>query len=93
MDERDFPAPPSAGEQLGAMTGATGRLTPDDPDDDFVPAETREVSDPETSRDLTAAAHRRREAKRRLAESDRGRPVRETRLGGDELGTTESDRF
>jgi hypothetical protein len=62
MDDRDrFPAPPSGGEELGGLTGATGRLTPDDPDGAFVPAETREVSDADAARDITAAAHHRRE--------------------------------
>ena len=55
MDDRERP------EELGGMTGATGRLTPDDPDDAFVPAETREVTDAAAARDITAAAHRRRE--------------------------------
>jgi hypothetical protein len=60
MDDRERP------EQLGGMTGATGRLTPDDPDGAFVPAETREVTDAEAARDITAAVHRRR--KDRVAE-------------------------
>ncbi len=30
----------------GAMTGATGDLTPDDSDRPFIPAELREISDP-----------------------------------------------
>ena len=66
MDERDprFPAPPSGEtEGAGAMTGATGSLTPDDADEAFVPAETREISDAAAARDVTAAAHRRREAR------------------------------
>jgi len=62
MDDFErIPAPPSSDGELGGMTGATGSLTPDDPDEAFVPAETREVSDPEAARDITAAAHRRRE--------------------------------
>jgi hypothetical protein len=62
MDDRErFPAPPDADEDLGALTGATGSLTPDDPDGEFMPAETREVSDPEAARAITAASHRRRE--------------------------------
>lgn len=62
MNERDprFPAPPSGDAGgTGAMTGATGSLTPDDADDEFVPAETRELTDATAARDLTAAAHRR----------------------------------
>lgn len=62
MDDREhFPAPPNADEELGALTGATGSLTPDDPDAEFMPAETREVTDAEAARDITAASHRRRE--------------------------------
>jgi hypothetical protein len=37
------------------MTGATGDLTPDDEDEAFVPAERREISDPERQGDVTAA--------------------------------------
>lgn len=48
----------------GGMTGATGDLTSDNPDEDFVPAETRELSDPAVARQLTAAAHRRAESHR-----------------------------
>lgn len=40
---------PEPGE--GAMTGATGSLTPDSATDEFVPAERREISDP--ARDVT----------------------------------------
>jgi hypothetical protein len=47
----------------GGMTGATGNLTPEEPDDEFVPAETREISYPTAARQLTAAAHRRAEAR------------------------------
>ena len=73
MDDRErFPAPPDGEEELGAMTGATGSLTPDDPDDAFVPAETREVSDAEAARDITAASHRRREQRTAGAPDDPG---------------------
>lgn len=48
----------------GGMTGATGDLTSDNADEDFVPAETRELTDPDTARHLTAAAHRRAESRR-----------------------------
>jgi hypothetical protein len=59
-----FPAPPSGEtEGAGALTGATGNLTPDDAEDAFVPAETRELTDAAAARDVTAAAHRRREAR------------------------------
>ena len=40
------------------MTGATGDLTPDDADQPFVPAEWREVSDPEHQADLTVSQAR-----------------------------------
>jgi hypothetical protein len=60
--ERDRrPAAPHDGGQLGGLTGATGNLTPDDPGAAFIPAETREVTDPASAGELTAAAHRRRE--------------------------------
>ena len=48
----------------GGMTGATGDLTSDNPDEDFVPAETRELNDPAAARQLTATAHRRAESRR-----------------------------
>ena len=32
------------------MTGATGNLTPDSANEDFVPAETRELTDPAPQR-------------------------------------------
>jgi hypothetical protein len=60
-DRQRVPAPPSSTEELGGLTGATGSLTPDDPDGEFVPAETREMTDADAARDITAAAHRRRE--------------------------------
>jgi hypothetical protein len=56
----------------GGMTGATGNLTPDEPDDEFVPAETREMSDPSAARQLTASAHRRAEARHAEGEDDPG---------------------
>jgi hypothetical protein len=43
---------PSGG---GGMTGATGDLTPDDADRAFIPAELREISDPEHQAEVTAA--------------------------------------
>jgi hypothetical protein len=42
----------------GGLTGATGNLTPSEPDDEFVPAETREISDPKAARRVTAELHR-----------------------------------
>ncbi len=43
----------------GAMTGATGTLTPDDLPEPFIPAERREVSDAETQAAVTGAQGRR----------------------------------
>jgi hypothetical protein len=37
----------------GGMTGATGDLTPDDADRPFVPAELREISDPQQQAEAT----------------------------------------
>jgi hypothetical protein len=45
----------------GGLTGATGSLTPSDADEEFVPAETREISDPNAARRITAETHRRSE--------------------------------
>jgi hypothetical protein len=45
----------------GGLTGATGSLTPSDPDDEFVPAETREISAPDAARRVTSELHRRAE--------------------------------
>lgn len=85
-DRRAAPAPPADGEGLAALTGATGSLTPDDPDDAFVPAETREMSDPEAARDITAASHRRREA-RAEDEALSGSPIGY----GSTMGLSEAD--
>lgn len=46
------------------MTGATGDLTPDDADEPFVPAEWREISDPEHQADVTTAHGRAAPAQR-----------------------------
>jgi hypothetical protein len=56
----------------GGMTGATGNLTPDEPDEAFVPAETRAISDPAAARQLTASAHRRAEARQAEGPDDPG---------------------
>ncbi len=57
------------------MTGATGSLTPDQADAEFVPAETREISDPATARDLTDAAHRRAAIRREDEPDEPGRLI------------------
>jgi hypothetical protein len=88
----------------GGMTGATGNLTSDEPDEAFVPAETREISDPAAARQLTESAHRRAEARQAERPDDPGRP-RETEaeesapadpspmLGGDERHALEDEHF
>ena len=47
----------------GGLTGATGSLTPSEsePEDEFMPAETREISDPHAARRITAETYRRAE--------------------------------
>ena len=45
----------------GGMTGATGSLTPDEIDEPFVPAELREVTDPDAHASATHTAERRPE--------------------------------
>lgn len=63
----------------GALTGATGSLTPDDVDEPFVPAEQREIADPERAREVTASVHRR--ATQRQAEpNDAGSLIGEERI-------------
>jgi hypothetical protein len=60
-NRRPSPDPAAGGEELGALTGATGNLTPDDPDEEFVPAERREIEDPGAARVLTSGQHRQRQ--------------------------------
>ncbi len=73
MDEREaFPAPRPENRPLEGMTGASGDLTPDDPDEAFVPAERREIDDPGAARELTAASHQRRRERRAVVEDDPG---------------------
>ena len=66
----------------GGMTGATGNLTPDTADDDFIPAETREVTEPKRGRPS--------EPEGRL---DRSLPGAGTILGGDERRKPEDDHL
>jgi hypothetical protein len=56
---------------FGALTGATGSLTPDDVDEPFVPAEQREIADPRRARAVTASVHR-RAAQRQAEPNDAG---------------------
>jgi hypothetical protein len=46
----------------GGLTGATGDLTSDDPEAEFVPAERREMTDPRRQADVTESQARRAEA-------------------------------
>jgi hypothetical protein len=66
------PAPRPSNEPLDGMTGATGNLVPGDPDDQFVSAARREAEDPDSAGAMTAAAHRRREARRATGDDDPG---------------------
>jgi hypothetical protein len=87
----------------GGMTGATGNLTPDQPDDEFVPAETREISDPAGASRLTASAHDRADARGADPGDEPGRPESEApdppplepgpRLGGDERHDPEDEHL
>jgi hypothetical protein len=72
MTEREHPE-----DDEGAMTGATGALTPPDADEAFVPAERREIEDPFEGRRGTAALKRESEE----LSPDRGAPEVE-RHGG-----------
>ncbi len=76
----------------GGMTGATGNLTSDTADEEFVPAETRELTDPSAARHLTAAAHQR--AGERATPAAPPRAVGgETVLGGDEQREPEEEHL
>jgi hypothetical protein len=76
----------------GGMTGATGNLTPDEPDEAFVPAETREIRDPSAARQLTAAAYR-RAGERREPQADEAPVVRDPVLGGDDRHDPEKEHL
>ncbi|MEP6469745.1 MAG: hypothetical protein ABJC24_08230 [Chloroflexota bacterium] len=91
------------GESQGGMTGATGNLTPDEPDDEFVPAETRDINDPSAARQLTASAQRRAEARRAEggdnpegtlpSQADHGPISPQSILGGDERHDPEDEHL
>ena len=77
----------------GAMTGATGDLTPDEIQRDFEPGEWREASDPAHQGDVTRAHASHAHSERgNVTEEDREEPsadgeageVRDSRIGGDE---------
>jgi hypothetical protein len=67
-----FAEPPSPDDPQGGMTGATGSLTPDGSDDEFIPAETRELNDPAASHAGTASAHQRAEERHRAQPDEPG---------------------
>jgi hypothetical protein len=70
----------------GALTGATGSLTPDDVDEPFVPAEQREIADPRHTRDVPDDPAHRMEERPETVEVPAPAPRRggrEPRLGGD----------
>lgn len=75
----------------GGLTGATGSLTPSDPDDDFVPAETREINDPHAARRATAETERRADDQgpTEAGPSGAAGPV----LGGDERRDPEEEHL
>ena len=66
----------------GGLTGATGSLTPSDAEDEFVPAETREINDPHAARRITAETQRRADDQGATAEEGSSSPG--PVLGGDE---------
>jgi hypothetical protein len=82
----------------GGLTGATGSLTPSDPDDEFVPAETREMNDPRASRRINAETDRPGED-RGEGQADPGEPpvINDSKpqpmLGGDERHDPEAEHF
>ena len=86
---------PDKGADRGGMTGATGNLTPESVDEAFVPAETRELTDPASVR-RRATSHRRTavqgtegsEPLGQLPETDSGRD-----LGGDERREPEEEHL
>jgi hypothetical protein len=77
----------------GGLTGATGSLTPSDPDDEFVPAETRAINDPHASRRDSAETQRRADDRDQdsveAGPSGAAGPV----LGGDERRDPEEEHL
>jgi hypothetical protein len=73
---------PDKGADQGGMTGATGSLTPDTAGDDFIPAETRELTEPKRAR-LSEPAQ----------QLDRRQPEAGTILGGDERRDPEDEHL
>jgi hypothetical protein len=80
----------------GALTGATGDLTPDDIQRDFEPGEWREASDPAHQADVTRsqASHHHEhvptgEEQPTEAEQARHDEEREPQIGGDERADQE----
>lgn len=96
MTDRDRPSSPEPelsrpeGDE-GAMTGATGSLTPDSATDEFVPAERREISDPAHLRDVTVTHQSDEEAAAKIEPEPRPRPKPPSGDGDD--FSDEPDRF
>jgi len=78
-------------QKQGGLTGATGSLTPSDPDDEFVPAETREINEPHAARRVAAETQRRADdlGTREADPSGAADPV----LGGDERRDPEEEHL
>jgi hypothetical protein len=74
----------------GGMTGATGNLTSDNEDEEFVPAETRALTDPVPARQLTADGLEEHAAPAAPSRPARGR---DTALGGDERRHPEDEHL
>ena len=75
----------------GGMTGATGNLTSDNEDEEFVPAETRALTDPAAVRQMTADGLEEHAAPpAALSRPARGR---DTALGGDERRDPEDEHL
>ena len=77
----------------GGLTGATGSLTPSDPDDEFVPAETQEMSDPTAARRITEPAHGRPEESDAFPRPDDDPREAGPILGGDERHDPEEEHL
>ena len=67
----------------GGLTGATGDLTPDDPDAAFVPGERQEMTDPRRQGDVTESQGRRAESQG----GEIGRPEAQPEGGRTNLAT------
>ena len=75
----------------GGMTGATGNLTSDSADEDFIPAERRELTAPSAARQLTATVHRRAEGRRADGRRAEGAEPGQLLERGDETAPNDRD--